>query len=88
MAELWEMTTKLAEKSVACQTEFNAKLAEPVQKQLAMSEVVTNVEVCPTEIETLLAATTEKATEWIWVNSRLDTQKQERSRRLQAISEK
>jgi hypothetical protein len=32
MAELRDRTVKLAEKSVACETEFNAKLGEAAQK--------------------------------------------------------
>jgi rubrerythrin len=74
IAELRETTTMLAEKSVACETEFNGKLAEAAQKQLAMSEVVTQTEVYPLQTEALLTTITEKTADWIWVNSRLDAQ--------------
>jgi hypothetical protein len=87
MTELRETTAKLAEKSIACETEFNAKLVEAVQKQFAVSEVVTQTKACPLQIKTLLTTITE-TTEWIWVNSRLDAQKHERSRRLHQMREK
>jgi hypothetical protein len=47
MAEWRETIVRLADKSVVCEMEFNARLGETAQEQLSVSEAVAQTEVCP-----------------------------------------